>query len=105
MHTPRQETQVKITDRRSRIVKNNAPGLDKIMKEIVWFTHFLIGVLLVIPVAGLVPGDRVNLNVIGSLGLIVLLVALDAVITVPCTLWRRKINRPVLAPVRIRSRW
>lgn len=75
--------------------------LNKVMKEIVWWTHAVVGLALVIPVAGLVPGDAVNLNVIGSIGLIVMLVALDLVITVPCYVWRRKIaNGPTgLKPV------
>ena len=80
-------------------------GLVKIMQEIRWFTHFLVAVMLVIPVAGLVPGDAVNLNVIGSLALIVMLVVADLVITVPITLWIKKLNRPVLAPVGRGTRW
>lgn len=80
-------------------------GLSKIMKEIRWFTHFVVAVMLVIPVAGLVPGDAVNLNVIGSLGLIVMLVVADLVITIPLSLWIKKLNRPVLAPVARGSRW
>lgn len=68
-------------------------GLAKIMQEVRWFTHFVVAVLLVIPVAGLVPGDKVNLNVIGSIGLIVMLVVLDLVITVPLTLGLRRLAK------------
>jgi hypothetical protein len=98
---------VKIQNRRSR-VNTLAPtgrGLSKVMKEIRWFTHFVVAVCLVIPVAGLVPGDAVNLNVIGSLGLIVMLIAADLVITVPLTVWIKRLGKPVLAPVGRGSRW
>jgi hypothetical protein len=86
-----------------KINKSGKPtGLAGIMCEIRWFTHFLAAVMLVIPVAGLVPGDRVNLNVIGSLVLIAALVILDLVITIPLTLWINKLIGHGLAPVRAR---
>lgn len=79
-------------------------GLSKIMKEIRWFTHFVTAVCLVYLVASLLPGDRIGFNVIGTIGLIVMIVAANAVITVPLTVWIRKIGKPVLAPVRA-GRW
>jgi hypothetical protein len=79
--------------------------LDKTLKEVVWWTHALVALPLIYLGAGLVPGDRVNLNVIGSLIIMAVFVALDLAITVPCSAWRRKIrNGPVLAPVH-RSEW
>jgi hypothetical protein len=85
-------------------ISSNARKLDKTMKEIVVWTHALTCVPLIYFGAGLVPGDRVNLNVLGSVVMIVVFVALDLMITVPCSAWRRRIRRPVLAPVR-RSQW
>jgi hypothetical protein len=81
-------------------VKIKTRKLSKIMTEVRWFTHALVAALLFIPVAGLVPGDSVNLNVIGSLGLIAILVAADLAITVPLSLWLRRLNRPAFVPVR-----
>lgn len=85
-------------------ISSNARKLDKTMKEIIWWTHALTALPLIYFTAGLVPGDRVNLNVIGSVFMIAVFVALDLMITVPCSAWRRRIRRPVLAPVR-RSMW
>lgn len=77
-------------------------GLSKIMKEIRWFTHAITAVPLLYLVASLLPGDKIGFNVIGTFGMIVILVVLNLVITVPLTLWIRKISKPVLAPVRSR---
>ena len=78
----------------------NVRRLDKTMTEVIWWTHALISLPLIYFTAGLVPGDTVNLNVIGSVFMITTFVVLDLMITGPCYLWRRKINRPVLSPVR-----
>ncbi len=88
-----------------KIISNTVSPLDRIMKEIVWWTHALVSVPLIYLTAGLLPGDNINLNVIGSLVMIITFVVIDLVITVPCTAWRRKIRKPVLAPVRTRVKW
>lgn len=79
-------------------------GLSKVMKEIRWFAHFITAVPLLYLVASLLPGDKIGFNVIGTLGLIVILVVANLVITGPLTIWIRKINKPVLAPVRVGRR-
>jgi hypothetical protein len=90
---------------------NTNPGttrLDKIMKEIIWWTIALSSVPLILLGAALVPGDKIDVNTVGAVTLIVLTLALDAVIILPCLRWRRKINgpaAPVLAPVDRADRW
>ena len=75
-------------------------GFVRIMKEIRWFTHAITAVCLLYLGASLLPGDLIGFNVIGTIGLIVILTVLNLLITVPLTVWINALGRPALAPVR-----
>lgn len=77
------------------------------MEEIRWFTHFVTAIMALYLVASLLPGDLIGFNVIGTIGLVIFVIAGNLVITVPLTMWIKRIGRPVLAPVRsyARSKW
>jgi len=72
----------------------------KIAKEAVIWINMIFAIPVLYLTAGLLPGDKINLNVLGSLVMIVVLVLVDAIITVPVWLWISRSRRPVLAPVR-----
>lgn len=84
---------------------NHPARLDKIAREIIWWTNAIIAIPVIYLAAGLVPGDRVHVNTVGAVAMLVMLAVLDAAISLPCMLWRRKINAPALAPVRQGARW
>lgn len=78
--------------------------LDRALKGTIKWTLMITAVPVILLVAAMLPGDPVNVNMIGAIALIFGLGVLDAVIILPCVLWLRKIDRPVLPPVR-RTKW
>lgn len=55
----------------------------KILKEGVLFLNFLAALVVVVLLGALLPGDRFNANVLGSLVTIVLVAMLDLAVTLP----------------------
>lgn len=53
------------------------------IRSIVWSVHFVAIALVFYLVAALLPGDNVNVNVLGALFLIGVIAIVDVVLTVP----------------------
>lgn len=64
------------------------------IRSIVWSVHFVAVLLAGYLVAALLPGDNVNVNVLGALFLIALIAIADVVLTVPLKYLAARFSRP-----------
>lgn len=53
------------------------------IRNLIWFVHFVAAALVLYLVAALLPGDTVNVNVLGALFLVALVAIADVVLTAP----------------------
>lgn len=65
------------------------------IRNIIWFVHVVAVVLAGYLLAALLPGDNVNVNVLGALFLVAVVAVLDAALTAPLKYLARR-----RAPVR-----
>jgi len=73
------------------------------IRTIVWSVHFVAVVLGLYLVAALLPGDTVNVNVLGALFLIALVAIVDVVLTTPLNYLagrKGRTAREFLVPIR-----
>lgn len=75
------------------------------VRETVKTLQYLFAVPLIYLVASLVPGDRIGFNVVGTIGLLIIVGLIDAAVSVPALLLAKKLERDALEPVPVRSDW
>lgn len=84
---------MKIDKAPSRSLSGSRPrGIDKVMKEIIYGTNALTVLCLIYLGASLVPGDKIGFNVVGTIGMVIMILIFNCIITVPLTMWRKRIR-------------
>lgn len=78
-----------------------ARGIRKAV-EIVQYAFALPALYLV---ASLLPGDRIGFNVVGTIGMLVILAVIDAAVSLPALFAANRLEKDVLEPVPVRSDW
>jgi hypothetical protein len=68
-------------------------------RETVHTIQYVMALPALYLVASLVPGDRIGFNVVGTIGLLVIVGVIDAVISLPLLFLIHRLERPVLDPV------
>jgi hypothetical protein len=86
-------------------MKINRSKLAHGVRETVKTLQYLFAVPALYLVASLVPGDRIGFNVVGTIGLLVIVGLIDAAVSVPLLIAAKRLEKDVLAPVPVRSEW
>ncbi len=86
-------------------MKINRSKLAHGVRETVKTLQYFFAVPVIYLVASLVPGDRIGFNVVGTIGLLVIVGLIDAAVSVPLLIAAKRLEKDVLAPVPVRSEW
>lgn len=75
------------------------------VREGVKTLQYLFAVPVLYLVASLVPGDRIGFNVVGTIGLLVIVGLIDAAVSLPLLFAAKRLEKDALTPVPVRSEW
>ena len=89
-------------ERAKRQARSTRTG--RVIWEAVMFLQYLAGIVAVVIVASLLPGDNQDIGTLAAIIGLFLLGVLDAVISGPALYLAHRMGRPALAPV-VRDTW
>lgn len=75
------------------------------IREAVKLFQYPLAIIGIVIVASLLPGDNQHIGTFAAFLGLVLLAALDAAVSVPALIVAKRLERPALAPVKVRSDW
>lgn len=86
-------------------MKISRKTLARWVRETVKTFQYVVAVFVVVILAGLVPGDRVDMGAFAAALGLVMLAVIDAAVSVPALILAKRIERPAVAPVPVRQEW
>lgn len=75
------------------------------VRETVKTFQYVFAIPVIYLVASLVPGDAIGFNVVGTIGLLVIVGLIDAAVSVPLLFAAKRLEKDALEPVPVRSEW
>jgi hypothetical protein len=87
------------------MMKINRRKLAHVVRKAVEIVQYAFALPVLYLVASLLPGDRIGFNVVGTIGMLVILAVIDAAVSVPLLIAAKRLEKDVLAPVPVRSEW
>lgn len=86
-------------------MKAKKKALPRGIREAVKNFQYLVAVPVLYLVASLLPGDRIGFNVVGTIGLLVIVGIVDAVVSLPLLYLAKRLESPAVKPVPVREEW